>query len=242
MSDRPAQQRTIAILLLTGAVLLMAGNVAHPVDADLTATSRFELATGSSWVAIHLALAGGFAAITAALVALARAARAHTALAARCCEVAAIIGGTLLVAVFASLDGFAISSLAEAWQSSTGSERVALDGAALAINAIDSGLAGVGTLLLLGVALLGAARLVVVGGVAARWIGWALTGVGVVGTVAGVLLVALGPTTLTINALLRPAGMAATILFVVLGVSLLRAQAEDELTGTDRVDVVPASG
>ncbi len=55
-----------------------------------------------------------------------------------------------------------------------------------------------------------------------RWIGWTAVAIGAAGTAAGTALLLEGPTTLTINVMLRPVAIAGTLWFLALGVSLWR--------------------
>lgn len=222
-----ADARAASALLVLGAVLLLAGNLAHPVDTDPSATSRLELATGPAWVPIHLVLAAGFLAVTLGLVAFKRVMAPGRGLAlAQIGAGAAVIGGVMLVAVFGGLDGYGVAHLAAAWESAGPGDREVIEAAALALEAVDSGLAAIGTAVLLGVAVAAIGAAVVASRVVAPWLGWAALAIGGAGLVTGVLLAVLGPTELTINALLRPTGAAATLLFLTMGIALRRLEPE----------------
>ena len=211
-----AHRRTSGTLLILGAFLLAAGNALHPVDADPSATSRLVIADASAWVPVHLMLAVGFLVIAAGVVTLVATFRIGAAQAVgRVAGIAALAGGTLLFAVFGGLDGYAMSSLA-------GRGAAGIEPAVIAVDAVDTGLAAMGTLALLGFAML-------LLGVAARmdrglpaWMGWTALFLGVGGTVTGVALVNVGATDTTINILLRPVGLATTLFFLALGVTLWR--------------------
>lgn len=206
------------ILLIVGAALLMAGNIAHPLDADPSPVSRFEFATEPSWVPIHLALAVGFLLLTAGLVAVSRHLQGpRTAAPAHLAATAAVVGGTMLVAVFGALDGYAVSAIAT---SEAGADAVLA--AAVAEEAIDSGLAATGTLAFFGLAV-GALGLVILGDRRLRpWIGWTALLIGAGGALAGVALLIQGPTSFTINVILRPVAVAGTLWFIALGAVLHR--------------------
>lgn len=222
-ADEPAAvRRWSSRLLLAAALLLLVGNLLHPVDAVPTATSRFAFATAPSWVAIHLAGGAGVLLAAAGLVLLGRATPAGTLPVARVGGLAAMVGGAVMAVVFAALDGYGVAALADRWTAAVGSERAMVEGAAIALEAIDTGLAGLGTLLLLGVALLATGAVVRATRPVAVWLGWAATGVGAAGTVTGALLLLAGPTPAAINGMLRPTAGAATLLFVALGVALGR--------------------
>ncbi len=202
-------------LLIGGAVLLMAGNIAHPIDADPTPVSRFEFATEATWMPVHLALALGFLLLTAGLVAVDRYLQRHTTWSAPFATTAALVGGTSLVVVFGALDGYAVSALAS---SDAGTETIRA--AAIAEEAIDSGLAALGTLTFFGLAVGALGLAILRDGTLRRWIGWAAVVIGAAGTVAGVALLAEGPTTFTINVMLRPVAIAGTLWFLALGIAL----------------------
>lgn len=208
-----------ARFLVIGAVLLIAGNVAHPLDAEPTAVSRLELATGAAWIPIHLALAIGFLLVTVGLIRAGRDLRLRGGDSwADLGSTAGLAGGLLLFAVFGAFDGFAVSSLADRWAAAPGDQLV--QAAAIAEEAVDSGLAGIGTLAFFGLAIgaLGAAMLS--SGALARWVGWSGVVIGAAGTVAGVMLVVQGPTAFTINVVLRPVAIAGTLWFVALAAAV----------------------
>lgn len=203
------------LLLIWGAVLLMAGNIAHPIDADPTSVSRFEFATEPTWIPIHLGLAFGFLALTAGLVAVVRHMQHRTTWPAHVATTAALVGGTSLVVVFGALDGYAVSALA-----SSNADPGAIRAAALAEEAIDSGLAALGTLTFFGLAIGALGLAILRDGTLRRWIGWAAVVIGAAGTVAGIALLAEGPTTFTINVMLRPVAIAGTLWFLTLGIAM----------------------
>lgn len=215
--------RLTATLLLSGALLLIVGNVSHPVDGVPSATSRFALASGDMWVIVHLVLATGFAVVAAGLVTVrASLTRPAARALARIGAIAAGIGGTLMFAVFGGLDGYAVSSLAPRWQAASETDRPALEAAAATLEAIDTGLAAVGTLALLGFALVAIGTALFTGGVVPRWLGLAGIVLGLLGTVTGVVMALDGATEFTINVLLRPLGMTSTFWFVAVGIGFWR--------------------
>lgn len=216
MTTRPQSRYPSAasLFLVTGAILLMAGNVAHPIDADPTPTSRFAFATEPTWIPVHLMLAAGFLLLAAGLTAFGRhLERGRGASWAHFGSTAALVGGTILVAVFAALDGYAVSALAEA----TPEESV--QAAAMAEEAIDSGLAAVGTLTFFGLAVAAFGIAIVSSRTVSPWVGWAGVAIGLAGTLAGTALLTQGPTAFTINVMLRPAAIAGTLWFIVLGIA-----------------------
>lgn len=203
-------------LLITGAVLLIAGNIAHPIDADPTPTSRFEFATEPTWIPIHLALALGFLLLTAGLVAVGRhIQRTRTTASAQFATTAALVGGTSLAVLFGAFDGYAVSALA-----TSDANAEAIRAAAVAEEAIDSGLAAMGTLAFFGLAVGALGLAVMQSGTLPRWLGWLAVVIGAAGTTAGVALLVEGPTTFTINMMLRPVAVAGTLLFVALGIAV----------------------
>lgn len=211
-----------ALLLMTGATLLIGGNLAHPIDADPTPVSRFEFATEPTWLPVHLALALGFLLLTAGVVSVGRHLEHRMTWGAHFVTTAALVGGTSLVVVFGALDGYAVSTLAS---SDAGTETIRA--AATAEEAIDSGLAALGTLTFFGLATGALGLSILRDGTLRRWIGLAAVVIGAAGTVAGTALLAEGPTTFTINVMLRPVAIAATLWFLALGIALRRHAAAD---------------
>lgn len=214
--------RPAGALLLSGAALLLAGNALHPIDATPTATSRFEFASGAAWLPVHLVIAAGILAVSLGLVLLASAARDRGVFEGTALAVFGLVGGGTLATVFAALDGFAVRSLASQWESTNGLARESLEAAATALEAIDSGLAGFGTLLLMGVGMLALSATLARLGVGGRWLPSAAAAVGVLGTVTGTFLLVVGPTATAINILLRPTAMGMTALMVATGIVLRR--------------------
>lgn len=224
------------ILLIGGAVLLMAGNIAHPIDADPTPESRFEFATEPAWIPIHLALALGFLLLTAGLVAVDRYLQRRTTSSAHFATTAALVGGTSLVVVFGALDGYAVSALAS---SDAGAETIRA--AAIAEEAVDSGLAALGTLTFFGLAVGALGLAILRDRTLRRWIGWAAVLIGAAGTVAGLALLAGGPTTFTINVMLRPVAIAGTLWFIALGLALPKYCPVDPVNPSAREQVGTAA-
>jgi len=60
-----------------------------------------------------------------------------------------------------------------------------------------------------------------------RWLGWTALALGLGGTITGVLLTAQGATDLTVNVLLRPLGMATTVYFIALDITIGRSRTEE---------------
>lgn len=223
MNSTRTDTRLTSMLLLTGALLLIIGNVSHPIDDAPSATSRFALVQGHTWVIVHLVLAVGFGLVAAGLVTVRSSISQPLARAlARIGAIAAGIGGTLLFAVFGGLDGYAVSHLAPRWHAASEAERPALEASATMFEAIDTGLAAVGTLALLGFALLAIGTALFTSRVVPAWLGVAGIVLGLLGTVTGVVMALHGATEFTINVLLRPLGMATTLWFIALGVAFWR--------------------
>ena len=218
-------RRTASTLLLVGAALLFIGNTAHPIDADSSATSRLVLAGADSWMPIHLVIAVGILAVVGGLAVLSQAITQPLAAAyARLAAVLAVVGGTTLVLVFAALDGYGQAALAESWATANGAEREMIETVALALDTIDSGMTAIGILALFGGAMAALGVAIIVSRMVGRWLGWSALGIGLAGTVTGVLFSILGSTAFVINGLFRPVAMAATLYFVALAVALRRRQ------------------
>lgn len=209
-------------LLISGAVLLIVANIAHPIDADPTPLSRFEFATEPTWIFIHLGLALSFLLLTAGLIAVGRHIQRTCPTPAHIATTAALVGGILLVTVFGALDGYAVSALA-----TSDADAEAIRAAAIAEEAIDSGLAAMGTLAFFGVAVGALGLAFLTDGTVRRWISWSAVAIGAAGTVAGIALLVEGPTTFTINVMLRPVAIAGTLWFLALGVTLRKLGTAD---------------
>jgi hypothetical protein len=215
-------RRFASLLLLIGAALLIIGNTTHPIDTSPTATSRLDLATAGSWMAIHLTITLGVLAVVGGLAVLTRAiAHPLGSAYARLGAVAAIVGGTTLAIVFGALDGYGHATLAA--QDLAGTDREAIETVALALDTIDSGMTAIGILALFGIAMAAFGAAIVTSRVVSRWLGWAALVIGLAGTATGLLFATLGPTPLVINGLFRPVAMVATLYFVVLAIALRRS-------------------
>ncbi len=220
--DEPqrATLRAAGVALLVGAAFLLAGNIAHPIDEAVSPTSRLPLATGGSWIVIHLVVGAGMGSVAIGIILLASSAGRVASDWLRTTVIATAAGGGLLMAlVFVGLDGHGAASLA--------TMEVApelIEAAAIALNAIDTGASALGTLLLFGAGFGGVGAILLRSRVAARALGWAATLVGVLGTTTGAALAFAGATPTTINLLLRPMAVIATVTCVALSVSLLRGQ------------------
>lgn len=225
--------RATGAVLLAAAALLTGGNLAHPVDAAPSPTSRLDLAGAPAWLVVHVVIAVGFLALATGLVLLAS--RGRGGVAATTTAVTAIVGGGTLALVFAGLDGYGFHALAGASDDAIG--------AAVALDAIDTGLAGVGTLTLMGAALLSMAATLRHDPLGThRWVVAACSLAGVLGTVSGAALLWGGATTTTINGLLRPTAMLTTLVVVGLGVALVRsAPASRNALGTSAGDAATST-
>ncbi len=219
----PDLRRSAGILLLAGALLLLVGNVIHPVDDTPTALSRFEFSSAASWLPIHLMIGAGFLAVSAGLGLIAAPAARDGSRAGAALLVAALAGGVSLSLTFVALDGFAVATLADRWEAAAPAGRETVHGAAIALEAIDSGVAGFGTLMLMGVGMLALA--IVLHRASHVRLAAASAAVGALGTVTGLALLTSGPTPETINWLLRPSAALMTVTLVALGVSLRRRAA-----------------
>lgn len=220
VEERRDRRRT-GLLLVVGALLLLGGNIAHPVDAEPDHLSRFAFATSASWIWLHLVIATGFLTVATGIVAVVAGAGRDGRVSATAAAVAAITGGGLMAVVFAGLDGFGAANLAARWEAGDAVARSLLEPAAVALEVIDTGLAGLGTLLFLGVAFL-ALGLHLRTTDLPHWLGPLCGLVGLLGTVTGLALLVAGPTPTTLNVLLRPTAAAATFTALALGVTLRR--------------------
>jgi hypothetical protein len=217
--------RFASALFFAGAALLVFGNSAHPVDSDPSHTSRLDLATDTSWIVVHLAIAVGVIVVVGAFAALQRliiddGGEAY----ARFGVATALIGGTMLAIVFGGLDGYGTARLATEWDTATGAHRDMVEAAAIALDAADSGITALGIIAFFGFTFVAFGRAIVNSRIVATWLGWVAVLIGIAGFVAGVTFAVEGPTSLTINVLFRPVALAATIYFVTLAVALRRVR------------------
>lgn len=220
-SDVRRDGRTIGLVLIVGAVLLLGGNLAHPVDAAPDHLSRFAFAANAGWVGLHLVIAAGFLTVATGIVAVVAGAGRDGRISATAAAVAAITGGGTMAVVFAGLDGFGAAALARQWATADAAGRAVLEPAAIALEVVDTGLAGIGTLLFLGLCFV-ALGWHLRSRALPHWLAPLCGFVGVLGTVTGVALLVEGPTPTTLNMLLRPAAAGTTLAVLALGVVLRR--------------------
>lgn len=216
-------RRFASSLLLTGAVLLVAGNLAHPIDTDPESTSRLEIAGGSTWVVIHLVIAVGILLAAAGLVVFAgTAATPSGRRAGTVATFGSIVGATALAIMFGGLDGYAGSTLADRWATATDNERPTIEAAALAIDLAESATAVIGVLALFGLGVGALAVSLFAERTAPRWLAWLGAAVGVAGVVTAITWALDGPSTLTLTVMFRPMSVAATIWLVGLAITIRR--------------------
>lgn len=205
--------QSAAVLAVLGTVLLGAGSLFHPADADASvaaeAFAEYAGVSRAQWVGSHLLQLGGVACVAFVVVLLSRAVAGPRESA--WARVTAVLGtaGLATAAVLQAVDGIALKVVVDQWFAA-GEDRAELFAAAVAVRSVEIGLAAVFALVLgaaalaFGVVLLTAAAgsrslgaLAVAAAVAAgaNGIAIALTGFSdtamVVLTVSGVLTLAL---------------------------------------------------
>jgi hypothetical protein len=144
--------RLAAWLASAGAVLLVAGTVLHPAQADpadaVAAFTEYAGVSRAAWVTSHLTQLAGVAGTTLAMVLLSR--TVAGAAGSAWSRVTATSGAAALAAAAAlqAVDGVALKAMVDAWSAAPAEEEAALFAAALAVRQVEIGLAGVSTLLL----------------------------------------------------------------------------------------------
>lgn len=210
MADRKEPLRMTAALLAAGAVFLVAGTLLHPMGADpADAEAAFsEYAADRTWLWSHLIQMAGMAAISLGLVAFERPLRAtpgrHYA---RGAAVMAVVGLSV-AAVLQAVDGIALKLTVDRWAAADVAARPIAFEAAVAVRAVEIGLAAMLSLAMGVTAILYGAALVT--GTRAAWLGWLAMAGGAGLALAGSLLGFQGfsPTAMTAN-------MAASVLLLV---------------------------
>ena len=183
-------QRSVAVLAVLGTVLLAAGTVLHPADADpgspAAAFAEYASVGRGEWVASHLLQLGGVAAVVLVVVLLARAVAGAREWA--WVRVADISGaaGLATAAVLQAVDGIALKAVVDLW-SAAGEDRAELFAAAVAVRSIEVGLAAV-LALVLGVAALALGIVLVRARAGSRGLGAVAVGASVAAVVNGVAL------------------------------------------------------
>jgi hypothetical protein len=132
------------------------------------------------------------------------------------------MGGTIMAATFAAVDGYAMSRLSARWAAAEGADRDALESLAAVVSDVDLGLLSTGTLVLFGLAFGAFGLAVLASRVVAGWLGWVGRALGCGGVVVGMLMAIVGVTDVTLNLLFRPLAALITLFLIALGVVLWR--------------------
>ena len=145
------QYRSIGALAVLGTVLLGAGSLLHPADADASvaadAFAEYAGVTRAHWVGSHLLQLGGVACVALVVVLLSRAVAGPRQSA--WARVTAVLGtaGLATAAVLQAVDGIALKVVVDQW-SAAGEGRAELFAAAVAVRSVEIGLAAVFALVL----------------------------------------------------------------------------------------------
>jgi hypothetical protein len=171
---------------LIGVVLLLAATVLHPMEAEPndSAAAFAEYAADAFWVATHLAQLAGTALITGGLLTLSWKLRAGRAGAWAVLAAAAAVAAFASTAMLQAVDGIALKSTVDRLASAPVESRAAAFEAAVAVRAIEVGLASIATMLF-GLAVLLYGIALEVDGAAPKWLC-------VFGTAAGAATLASG--------------------------------------------------
>jgi hypothetical protein len=172
------ENRLAALCAFAGAALLGLGTFLHPSDADPNnaALAFAEYAAAKTWVTVHLMQFAGVAAMTAALLLLARqlqtAGGALPVLAA-----GGAVASFALAAALQAVDGIALKAVVDAWAAAPAAEKNAAFRAAFAVRQVEIGFASLSSLVFGATAILYGAVLLTTRTFPA-WLGWLATAAG----------------------------------------------------------------
>ena len=211
-----------------GGVLVLVGNIVHPRESGQLddAENLLDVVSGSDiWVADHVVIATGITLLLGAFYGLTHCIGGRGAAWAGLGWGVAVIGVGLGV-VFMLTEAVAVSALADEWAHGTGPQRDMTSAAGSAIFQLSLTLSAGAALFLFGLApaLYGAA--ILGSEVFPSWTGWVGVIAGIGGSIAGMVQLFTGVTTLT-GLILVPLGIVVVTLWVVcLGVLMWRMSAE----------------
>jgi hypothetical protein len=181
--------RILAVVAISGSLLLFAGTYLHPMDADpnVPLAAFAEYAANRHWVASHLMQLFGVTLMVGALVLLGRLLAVGPAQAVATVGTAGAIASLAVAAALQAVDGVALKAMVDTWAAASEGGKAGLFHAALAVRQIEIGLASMTSLLfglttsLFGTALLIDRRF-------PRWLGGLAIAGGVPTAIAGVVV------------------------------------------------------
>ncbi|CAN5171504.1 hypothetical protein BH11PSE11_BH11PSE11_18670 [soil metagenome] len=211
-----------AIAAISGAILLLAGTMLHPMHADPNAAlaAFTEYAADKSWLASHLTQLAGMALMTAALVLLSRRLAGGRADAWAALGSLGATAGLAVAATLQAVDGVALKAMLEAWGAAAGRDREMLFHAAFAVRQIEIGLAAV-TCMIVGITVSIYGIAIMSDRLLPAWMGVLALLAGIPTGVAGVVIAYTGfsATAMLIN---MPANILLLIWMLLLGVLMWR--------------------
>jgi hypothetical protein len=188
MHSKP-DNRILAAVALSGALLLFIGTYFHPMHADpnVSLAAFTEYAADHHWIASHLTQLAGVALMTAALLLLGRLLATGPAQAVSAIGMAGAIASLAVAAALQAVDGVALKAMVDLWAAAPEPEKTGLFHAALAVRQIEVGLASMTCLMsgltvtLFGIALLIDRRF-------PKWLGSIAVAGGVPTAIAGIVI------------------------------------------------------
>jgi hypothetical protein len=220
---RREDQRLAAVLLLAAALLGIVGNGLHPIVEPGNTVQLLEHARVGGWMWVHVTIALAIVLVVAGLMALQRLiAGGRGSGYANVGGGLAVVGGTIMAATFAAVDGYALFRLSERWAAAEGAEREELESLAAVVSDVDLGFLSIGTLVLFGLAFAAFGLAMLASRVVAAWLGWVGLALGCGGAIVGMLMAIVGVTDVTLNLLFRPLAVLITVFLIALGVVLWR--------------------
>ena len=157
---------------IVGVTLLVTASMLHPMDADPhdTAAAFMEYARDRFWIATHLTQLAGAVLITAGFMTLSWKLRAGRAVGWGVMAAAVAVVALASAAALQAVDGIALKSMVDRWSAVPGEARAATFEAAVAVRAIEIGLASI-TALLFGLAVFLYGIAIIVDDATSSWLG-----------------------------------------------------------------------
>ena len=207
-----------------GAVVLFAGTVLHPLQADPgdPVAAFTEYATDTLWIGSHLAQFFGMALMFFGLVAMKDSLSADRFQ--WLAELGVLVGVVALAAtaVLQAVDGIALKAMVDGWANAPPEHKQTAFHAALAVRQIEVGLASL-TALLFGVTASLYAIAVALGTTYPTWLGW-FGLAGGLGTMAGGIVTAFAGFSTTAMNIAMPFNLALLVWVLIIGVNLWRGR------------------
>lgn len=207
---------------ITGAVVLMAATMLHPLGADPgdPVAAFTEYAADELWVGSHLSQFLGVFLLFVGLVALNDSLKGETF--AWVAKLGVLVGIAALgtTAILQAVDGIALKSMVDSWASASEAQRRETFQTALAVRQIEVGLASF-VALLFGAAFVLFGAAIVSSAYYPTWLGW-LAITGGAGTIASGIVTAFTDFSMTAMSFAMPFNLILVVWMVVIGVLMWR--------------------